>query len=690
MHFGRRTGVPRTATQRRASARPSVLAALAALLVLALATGLARAATPRLEGQINDYTGVLDASEGEITAALDDLETRAGIELWVLFVDTTQPQTAREFAFQTAEANSMGVNDALLVVALDDRTDFIWLSDGLTEVSDAELDTVISQRLEPNLGEGDFAGAVVAAADGLADAAVAVAPPPPDAPAPTVPEGGGSILPLLGVVLLVIGLFLVVRWVMAWRARRGEAEERDRRTGELAKRANALLLQADDATSEAEQELGFAEAQLTPAEVQPFRDALAGARTEIAAAFAVRQRLDDSTPEDPQTREQLLNQLVAHAQKSLDPLAAQRQRISEIRAMERAAPEILAVLPARINDLEARLPDAEAQLERLGRFAESTTAPVAGNLIEVQKRLSAARQGVEAGSGALASGDPQTAGRSARLAQEATTEADQLLAAIAHLEQNVSASAARVDGVLREAENSVDAARLALTRVETAPAEHQERLRLAERSLNEARTSAVAQRPDPITAERLAHEADKLSDEVLAAAHAESERFARAAATARGALATAEGAYSQALDYVTSRRSAMGRRARTRLVEAERHLAEARVLVDSDPVTAVQAARRAESLSLEAISYGQSDLAQYDMWGGGGYSRGGGGSDLPMVILGGILGGMLSGGGRSGGAGWGGTPWGRSGGGFGGFGGRGGGGGFSLPGGGGRGAGGRW
>ena len=42
------------------------------------------------------------------------------------------PGTARpDYAFETAQRNSLGVDDALILVALDDRTDFIWVSDGL-------------------------------------------------------------------------------------------------------------------------------------------------------------------------------------------------------------------------------------------------------------------------------------------------------------------------------------------------------------------------------------------------------------------------------------------------------------------------------------------------------------------------------------------------------------------------------
>jgi uncharacterized membrane protein YgcG len=674
----------------------ALLGLAASLLVVLFAATAVLAEEPlRLDGRITDTTGALDGRHGQIEAALGDLSDD-GVDLFVVFVETTQPRTAEQFAFETAEMNSLGVNDALLLVALEDRTDYIWLSDGLEQISDAELNSIIGMQVEPRLANGDFAGAVVAAANGLGEAA-AQAPAPGPAPQPGA-AGGIGLLQVLGVLLVGAGIFLVARWLIGWRARRGEAEERDRRTGELAKRANQLLIEADDAANEAQQELGFAEAQFSAQEVKPFRDAAEQARAETAAAFAIRQRLDDATPEDPATREKLLNEMVQRAQRALDLLASQRERVAEIRALERAAPDLLAAMPARLEALAAAAPEAQERLTRLSRFAERTTAPVAGNLVEIQKRLAAARQGLDAGTEAMAAGDQPAAGRAARLAHEALLEAEQLLAAIEHLETGVNEAVDRLPGELSEAERSIEAARTALSRVQPPLPEQAQRLSQAEQALAQARRHATAARPDPLAAEQHANEADKLSDEVLAATNAEAERRSRAVATARGALAAAEGSYTQALDFVASRRSGLGRQARTRLVEAERHLAEARVKIDSDPVAAAQAARRAETMARQAISYGQSDLQQLDPFGG---SRGGGGSDIPAIILGGIIGGMLSGGGGRGGrggAGWGGSPWGRSGGG--GFGGglggggrgRGGGGSFNIPKmpGPGRGAGGRW
>jgi len=175
---------------------------------------------------------------------------------------------------------------------------------------------------------------------------------------------------------------------------------------------------------------------------------------------------------------------------------------------------------------------------------------------------------------------------------------------------------------------------------------------------------------------------------VLASVRRDAAQQAQLAAALQASLASARADVDRAADFIATRRSGVGRRARTRLAEAERSLETALGLRDSDPNAAMDHARQAERMAEEAYSLAAAD---FDGWNQGGPNptRGGGGSDIAGAILGGIIGGILSGGGHGGG--WGGSPWGSSGpsgggggwgggghsrgGGFGGFGGGGGGGG---------------
>ena len=167
----------------------------------------------------------------------------------MLFVATTGSLTSTEFVDETARINSLGANDALLLVAIDDRTDAIWVSDSLP-ITNEELNAVIADQLEPALGDGDFPAAVIAAAEGLGAAADPVVEPtrgpvvpsgPDPTPIVTIPPGGGTntsgagLLGVIGIVLLGLGIVSVVVWLASRFSSWREAEERDRRTGKLAR-----------------------------------------------------------------------------------------------------------------------------------------------------------------------------------------------------------------------------------------------------------------------------------------------------------------------------------------------------------------------------------------------------------------------------------------------------------------------
>jgi hypothetical protein len=125
------------------------------------------------------------------------------------------------------------------------------------------------------------------------------------------------------------------------------------------------------------------------------------------------------------------------------------------------------------------------------------------------------------------------------------------------------------------------------------------------------------------------------------------EALGQAMLTARSAVAAAE-------DFIGTRRGAVGSTARTRLGEAQRHLASAEQLADDDPSGALREAQAADRLAQFALSAAQGDVTQwsqqqgyggYGGYGGGygGYGRGGGISPLGAGIGGLLLGGLIFG-----------------------------------------------
>ena len=147
--------------------RAVVLATLV-LGLLAVSTVPASAEPPpQLEGPVTDHAGALDGGAGDVEAAIERTLEDHGVQAWVLFVDSTDGQPAPEYASETARINSLGADDALVLVALEDRTDAIWVAEGLDEISDDEIDAIIADELEPRLRDGDFSAAAIAAVEGL-------------------------------------------------------------------------------------------------------------------------------------------------------------------------------------------------------------------------------------------------------------------------------------------------------------------------------------------------------------------------------------------------------------------------------------------------------------------------------------------------------------------------------------------
>ena len=659
---------------------------------------------PRLTGTITDRTGEVDRNDPRIQPALDRLRQDHGIQLFVLFVDSTGDLSVTDYATEVAARNSLGVNDALLVVALQDRTDAIWLSDGLDQITNSEIDQVVGNEVEPRLGDGDFAGAVVAAADGLGAAAgpgSTSTSQPVSTPSPTPAQGGGSggtgsagsgsggVSAVLVIIIVVIALVVAyVLFVRFMRRRRGglSAEERDRHTGDLAKDANRQLIDTDDAIKDAQQELGFAEAQFGEETAKPYREALDAAAAELKAAFTIRQQLDDATPEDPPTRERMLREILARCDRAKGLVGEQAARIDSLRDLQKTAPDVLQKLPEQVASVETRLPTSDATRSHLESYAAASWAAVKGNVTEARKRLEFVTAEAGRGTAAVTAGDLQTAAVAARGAQDALAQAGTLLDSVDRMAASLDQARDALPGLLQDTEADVGAARQAAAAGQADPGVVT-RVAEAERLLATAKTAAATAAPDVLAAQTAATQANTAANGALAGIRTAAEQRTREKATLDAQMRSASAAVDRAADYIQTRRGGVGQQARTRLAEAQRHWEDARAAYAADPARALQEAREAERLAGTAYGVAQGDFDQYDRGGprGGG---GGGGSDIAGAVIGSIIGGMIMGGGRGGG--FGGTSWGSPGrsGGFGGGGGRSIGGGFG--GGGGRARGGRW
>jgi hypothetical protein len=282
------------------------------------------------------------------------------------------------------------------------------------------------------------------------------------------------------------------------------------------------------------------------------------------------------------------------------------------------------------------------------------------------------------------------------IAQQGLAGAVALLDAIDKLAATLAAASAGLAGDLEAAAQDLGAARTAIKARDIGPETYADQLSKADRDLGAARAAANERPLDPIAAARLATAARGAAADVLAKVRHDAEQAARFAAAVESSITAAQAEVDRAADFIATRRVGVRRRARTRLVEAERLLERALDARETDPKAAMAQAQRADELAGEAYTLALNDFARWDA-GRGGASPSSGGSDIAGAILGGIIGGILSGGGGR--AGWGGSSWGApgppggggggggwgggghsSGGGFGGFGGGGGGGGHARGG----------
>lgn len=733
-------------TRRTTTFQHRLGSAAAALLLLALvaAPALALDEPPRLEDQVTDQAGVLTpAEEDEVAAALEQLRNESDVQLFTAYVDTTGGEDVTAFTEATAVASSLGGNDALILVAVEDRSYSMWVGPSLDEITDEEIDSILTEALEPSLVDGEFAAAMVsaAAATGLAvrtDPVVTPIPATPVAPAPTAdaesgsgsgtdsdsgePGGGIDVTPILAVLLVAGGLFLVGR---AFLKRRSNAKAQAAALDTLNRDANRALLGADEALKDGANDVEFAAAQWGDQEVVPYREAIRIANEELRAAFALRQKLDDAYPERPPERDAMLREVIARCVRAQQGLDAQEQRFDDLRDLEASAPAQLAALPATIEALRARRSAADQAAARLrSQYAPSATASVDGNLEEAGKALDAAAE--EAARGAAVVGTKPSDGVVAlRRAQEAMARATQLVEAVERLAAGLDDAAARLPAELDAAAQDVAAARDAVARLAQVPAvqppapgtstatDPTSALRAAEAALGEARRAAETRPLDPLAAIQRAVAANQAADAIVAHVADATAQVARRRQVAEAAIATAGGHVSRAIDYITTRRHGVGETARTRAAEAEMRLEEARGLAGANPEGATATANRAIQLADEAYRLAAGEFEGWNPGGGpvaGPYRPQGADTQIIGAVVGGILGSLLSGAARGGGrgSGWGGSPWGGAGGGpsaggfglpGGGGGGRSSGGGFSRPsggggfgggGGGGRVRGGRW
>ncbi len=651
--------------------RLSTLVAVLVALLLAGAPGALADQPSRLADRVTDRAGVLDAAgKAEVTAAVDQLKSAKGTDLFVVYVRSFDGAGGQAWADKAATLSQLGAQDVLLAVATQDRAYGFSIADGFP-LSQSATDAVITKDVEPRLSGGDWAGAAVALADGLRTGGSAAG------------SGGG-----IGTGVAVVGGIVVVGGgaYLLSRRRKGRAtaaapapiapapqdEFSAVSTDDLGYQGSQALLDADEAVRTSEQELAAARAHFGDEAVAGFAAALEQSRAEMLHGFTLRQQLDDDVPEDEPTRRSMLADIIRSCRAADQRLDAQAAAFDQLRNLEATAPEYLAGLTTRLDAVTARVPQVDAALAALRtRYAAAALEPVAGNLDQAGKLLGVAGGEITAARESLAAARPTAdqplAGRSAavvsgRAAEDAITQAETLLDGIGRLDGELAAAGERIAAARAETEQDLAEARALQAGADRSggdPSGLGALVARAEAALASATEAERATPPDPLAALRLIDEADGALDRGLVDARDAQARARKATAALDQTLLTARSAVAAADDFISTRRGAVGTDARTRLAEAQRHLAQAQA--GGDPTAALGEAQAADSMARQALALAQSDVSRWS-----GPSSGGGSSSLGVDLGSLVLGGILSGGfgGGRGGGGFGGGGFG--GGGFGG------------------------
>jgi predicted nucleic acid-binding Zn-ribbon protein len=624
------------------------LGLLLATLTAALLIAPTAAAEPpfRLQTQVTDNAGVLTSSDlAEVRQAVDKLYNDKRIQLWVVYVTDFSGQSGLAWAQNTMNASDFGDDDALLAIATEDRAFGFQVPSTVTGGSSALPDNVRRNEIEPALRNNDWAGAAVAAANGLNTSPPATG---------TGVSGLGILIALAVLLLAVLALWL---WMRRRRRKRREAEAAAARRVDptdanalasvpidaLDDLSKSIVVDVDNAVRTSDAELALAVEEFGTAQTEPFSRAVTNARTTLSQAFNVRQILDDAVPEPQQQRRDLLTRVVVAAARADRELEAQSDAFEQLRDLVINAPTRLDGMTQQLVDLTARIEPSEQTLNGLRtRFSETALSSVADNVEVAKQRLTFADQNITNARNLVArpAGDQIGLVDAVRAAESALGQARTLLDAVDSAATDINRAIATLPSAITDTQAGVDSATTQLQQSNTPQAAELTAARdAAAKAIADAESNGAA---DPLgTFTRLTN-ADADLDRWLASVTEQREAAERLARAAQQAVAAARSRIKAVSDFIDTRRGSIGPEARTRLSEANRQLEAAESKRESDPSEAVAHANGAATLAAQAQSLANDDVRSAQRSYTSQY--GGGGSDMGAVIGGIIIGNILRGG----------------------------------------------
>lgn len=659
-----------------------LISLLAAILTAAtlLAPSVGAESPFRLPDYVTDNAGVLsDRQLAEVQKSVDQLYSERRVRLWVVFVESFEPQGAVGWTQQTQTISDLGADDAILAVATGQRSYAFLVSPTASGGSSTKVDDIRRDRIEPALRNEDWAGAATAAATGL------------EGLAKSGGAGGLSLIPLVviaGIGLLLIGALML--WSRSRRRKRHEAAVTAAKNVDptdpaalasvpidaLDELSRTIVVKVDNAVRTSANELVLAVEEFGEAQTAQFAAAVETARTTLKQAFNVRQKLDDGVPEPLPERRDLLTRVVVSAAKANRELDTQTASFHQMRDLVFNAPERLDALTQQLVHVTSRVEPSQQKLDQLNtEFAESALASVARNVAAAKERLGFAEEAITKGRELAAkpvAGEVGDLVDYVRGAESSLQQANSMLDAVDSAASDIRKAVSTLPSAIEDIQRGINQSAEQLAQGGLAKSTELSAARdAAVKAVSGAQTNGAA---DPLGTFTQLTQADADLDRLLAEVTEERESAERLNRSYEQALFTAESRVRSVSDYIDTRRGSIGPEARTRLNEALRQLEAAQIKEKTDISEAIAHANGAALLAAQAQQLANNDVQAGQRDYQDRYR--GGQSDMGAMVGGIILGNILSGGRGGGGGGWTSTSYGGSQGGGGGGGWLGGGGRF--------------
>ncbi|MDT0221871.1 MULTISPECIES: TPM domain-containing protein [unclassified Gordonia (in: high G+C Gram-positive bacteria)] len=644
----------------RAASAVALTGLLGVLMALA-SPGAASAEPPtRLPNYVVDSADAISpAQRTELEAAIDSLYNAHAVQMWIVYVRDFDGLTSEEWANRTAAASELGDHDALLAVATEDRGYRLFAPDSVGGLDQSTLEEVANDDVVPQLREANWAGAGLAAVNGLSGA--------------LDPNHTGLIA--AGVVggVAVLGGGGAYLYSRRRRQRRIDdsvetLREQELTVDQLAAQpvevldpwSREVLTDLDNAIRTSKEELQLAVGEFGEVETAPFTDTVRAAEQALGRAFALRQRLDDNVPETDDERRSMLVQIITTCTEIDSTLDDHVENFDAMRNLLINADSRFDAITQQLIGLRARLETASQQLtELIGKHGEATLTSILDNVDLARAQIDFAEATADQGRAAIAApvGQQGPAVAALRSAEGSIEQATTLLDAIDHADANIAIARSRMPALIAEVDDELAEANAL---AQTGGTSLVTAIEVASAAVANARSNFDA---DPLGTFTALVDADADLDDALAAARDAAAERIRRAQVLTAALESAEAKVTAAADFIGTRRGAVQSTARTRLAEAQRLLQSATDAAATDAPVATATARRAGSLADQALMAAQTDVVDWQS-----QQRHPGGSSTAGAVLGGILVDSFLRGtvaGRGGGFGGGGFGGGFGGGGFG-------------------------